>query len=81
MLEKLDRFINSVMEKKKLVGSSIAVVKGDEVVWSKGYGYSNLEEEVRATPETVYRCASVTKPVITVGLLQWMERECIFCVR
>jgi len=44
------------------------------VAWAKGFGYADIDKKVRAEPETVYRCASVTKPVITVGLLQLMEK-------
>lgn len=46
----------------------------DEMVWAKGFGYADLEEERPATPDTIYRCASVTKPLITVALLQLMEK-------
>jgi CubicO group peptidase (beta-lactamase class C family) len=72
--EKIEKYVQSVMVEKSLVSSSVAVVKGDEVVWSKGFGSANISKDIPATPETIYRCASVTKPVVTVGLLQWMER-------
>jgi len=62
------------MESRHVPGFSVAVVKGEDIVWSKGFGYSNLEREIPASPETVYRVASVSKPVIATGLLQWMER-------
>ena len=74
MFEELEKFIKSVMDERKHTGCSVAVVKGDEVVWAKGFGYANVEEEIPATPETIFRCASVTKPVVTTGLLQWMEK-------
>lgn len=74
MLEKLQKYIQSVMEERNHTGCSAAVVKDDEVIWAKGFGYANLEEKIPATPETIYRCASVTKPVVTLGLLQWMEK-------
>ena len=74
MLEELEKYILSVMEERKLPGCSVAVVKDREVIWSKGFGYANVEEEIPATPDTVYRCCSITKPVVTVGLLQLMEK-------
>jgi CubicO group peptidase (beta-lactamase class C family) len=72
--EELERFIEAELECRRHPGSSVAVVKGDEVVWAKGFGYADLEEKRAAAPETVYRCASVTKPVVTVALLQLMEK-------
>ena len=62
------------MESRKVPGFSVAIVDGTNVVLSRGSGYANVEEKIPATPETVYRVASVSKPVITTGLLQWMEK-------
>ena len=72
--EELERFIEAELECRRHPGSSVAVVKGDEMVWAKGFGYADLEEKRPATPDTIYRCASVTKPVVTVALLQLMEK-------
>ena len=76
-MERLDaakRFLVQEMETRKVPGFSIAIVEGTDVTWSRGFGYSNVEEKIHASAETVYRVASVSKPVITTGLLQWMER-------
>lgn len=74
MFDVLERFLVTEMEKQKVPGFSAAVVKGGDIAWSKGFGYSNSEKKIPATPETVYRVASVSKPVVATGLLQWMER-------
>lgn len=70
----LERFIAAELVCRGHPGSSVAVVVDGEVVWSKGFGYADVENGVQAAPGTVYRCASVTKPVVTFGLLQLMER-------
>ena len=44
------------------------------MAWAKGFGYADVDKKAKAEPGTVYRCASVTKPVVTVGLLQLMEK-------
>ena len=73
MFEQLEKFIQAELESRKHSGSSVAVIKGKEVIWAKGFGYRDAEKKVQATVETVYRCASVTKPVVTTGFLQLME--------
>ena len=73
MFEQLEKFILAELESRKHPGSSVAVVKGDRIVWAKGFGYRDMERKIQASPETVYRCASVTKPVVTTGFLQVME--------
>lgn len=72
--EELERFITAELVCRGHPGSSVAVVMEGEVVWSKGFGYADAENRIQATPGTVYRCASVTKPVVTFGFLQLMER-------
>lgn len=72
--DQLERFVRAELFSRKHPGSSVAIVSEDEIVWTKGFGYSNMEEKVEATPDTIYRCASITKPVVTTGLLQLYER-------
>ncbi|MGD2142701.1 MAG: serine hydrolase [Candidatus Bathyarchaeota archaeon] len=73
VFDSLERFVSAELESRKHPGSSVAVVDGDEIVWSRGFGYANIEEGLEATPETIYGCASVTKTVVTFGFLQLME--------
>jgi CubicO group peptidase (beta-lactamase class C family) len=65
---KIDSFINSTLHKfKEIPGLSIAVVKDGEPFYSKSFGYSNVENKIKATQQTSYYIASVTKSF--VGLL------------
>jgi len=70
----IERFLVKEMGEKNVPGFSVAVVKSSEIAWAKGFGYSDQEEKMPATPETVYRVASVSKPVIATGLLQWYDK-------
>lgn len=69
--------IEFAIEKALLDGQipsiTIALVMGDEVVWSNGYGYSNLWARTPAVPSTVYLIGSTFKAMSTVALLQQME--------
>src|SRR6516165_2739182 len=44
-------------------------MQGGKTVLEQGYGMANLELEVRATPETVFRIASITKQFTAAGIL------------
>ena len=55
-------------------GLSAAVVRERELRWSSGYGLADVENEVPATPATVYRLASVSKPITATAVLQLAER-------
>ena len=74
VVEDIERFVKAELTCRKHPGSSVSVIQDGVVAWAKGFGHADVEEKARAKPETVYRCASVTKPVVTVGLLQLMEK-------
>lgn len=42
-------------------GCALAIVKGGEVVYARGYGSANLEHEAPITADTVFRIASTSK--------------------
>jgi len=54
-------------------GMSCAVVKDQEILWARGFGCANIEDEVRATPNTTYHLASLTKPFGATVFLQLVE--------
>ena len=73
MFEEVERFLVEEMNRKGVPGFSAAIVKDKDVVWAKGFGYADRENRVPATPDTVYRVASVSKPVIATGLMKLAE--------
>ncbi|MCI2424667.1 beta-lactamase family protein [Candidatus Acetothermia bacterium] len=71
---KLEEFIFTKMSETKLPGLSAAVIKGDEVIWKKGFGFRNLECGFPATPSTLYRIGSVTKSFTALSIMQLVEQ-------
>jgi CubicO group peptidase (beta-lactamase class C family) len=55
-------------------GMSVAVVINDRIAWSEGFGLADVENEVPARPNTVYRIASISKPIAAAAVLQLVER-------
>jgi CubicO group peptidase (beta-lactamase class C family) len=53
---------------------SIAVVRGRDTIVMKGYGMADVENEVPATAQTVYRIGSVTKQFTSVALMQLVQQ-------
>jgi len=51
-------------------GVSVAVVEKNNYVWSQGFGMADLENSVPATSRTLYRLASISKPLTAVAALQ-----------
>ncbi len=70
----LDRWIDKQVEYHRLPGLSIAVVYDQEIVWAKGYGYSDVEGKIPATPSTVYRMGSVTKVFTSTAIMMLRDQ-------
>lgn len=64
----VDDLIGQEMEKMRIPGLSIAVIKDGKVVKLEGYGSANLETRTPATPDSVYRIASLSKPFIASAI-------------
>ncbi|MBP7779042.1 MAG: beta-lactamase family protein [Acidobacteria bacterium] len=55
-------------------GLSAAVVQGDQIVWAEGFGAADVEQAAPARPESVFRLASISKPITAVAVMQLVER-------
>jgi len=67
--EKLSQISPVLMDKNDVVGFSLGLVRDNEVVLVKTFGYADLEEERKITRETVFKAASLGKPVFAYVVL------------
>lgn len=61
--------IRSEMAKAGIPGAAVAVVVGDRVVWSQGFGLANVETRTPVTADTLFQIGSVTKSFTAAALL------------
>ncbi|HET7294142.1 MAG TPA: serine hydrolase domain-containing protein [Vicinamibacteria bacterium] len=64
--------IADAMRAASIPGLTAAVRVGD-VLWTRGFGEADVENHVPARPETLYRLASVSKPITAVAAMQLAE--------
>ncbi|RYF97458.1 MAG: class A beta-lactamase-related serine hydrolase, partial [Chitinophagaceae bacterium] len=72
-IDSTDIIIRQQMEKQKIVGLSLAVIKNGKTVTNKGYGLANVELNVPVNSETVIRLGSVSKQFFTTAIMKLME--------
>lgn len=73
-LKQLASELDWLRKELQIPGLSAAVVKDQQLVWATGFGYSDLEQHTKATANTPYRIASLTKPIATTLFLQLLEQ-------
>ena len=58
-----DAFIKFLMKIGHKPSVATGIIYKDELVWSKGYGYYDIENQKQATTDTLYLQASVSKTI------------------
>lgn len=78
-LVKLEKELSSLLDDTKAAGYAVAIVKGDKVIYSKGFGYSDVEQKRKVDENTLFAIGSSSKAFTTalLGLLQ-EEKELSF---
>jgi D-alanyl-D-alanine carboxypeptidase len=71
--KKVDDYVKAEMEKQHIPGVSIAVVKEGKIIKVEGYGMANVELNVPARPDTVYKIGSVSKQFIASGIMMLIQ--------
>jgi serine beta-lactamase-like protein LACTB len=69
----LEAFIAAEVAEKQLPSLAIALVDDQQVVWAKGFGEADPDNKKEATPKTLYRVGSVSKPFTALLLMLLME--------
>jgi serine beta-lactamase-like protein LACTB, mitochondrial len=70
----IEKAASSFMAANSVPGISVAVVQDGELVWSRGFGMADLENFVPATPFTLFRLGSISKPITATAILELSER-------
>ncbi|MBM3785026.1 MAG: beta-lactamase family protein [Acidobacteria bacterium] len=66
--DEVDRIVAEEMEKQKIPGVSIGVMRDGRIIKARGYGVANLETGTPATVDTVYAIGSLSKAFVAAGI-------------
>jgi CubicO group peptidase (beta-lactamase class C family) len=71
--EDVDQLVTRLMEKRKIPGLALLVVKDGQIVKSQGYGFANLELNVPVKPETIFQSGSVGKQFTATAVMMLVQ--------
>lgn len=72
-VDSTDIIVKSIMERQRIVGLSLAIVKNGKTIVNKGYGLANVELNVPVDANTVIRLGSVSKQFFTTAIMKLVE--------
>ncbi|WP_168196460.1 serine hydrolase [Bdellovibrio sp. NC01] len=68
-------YVNSYIHAHNIPGASFAASRHGKIEYSKGFGFADVENKVPATEQTVFRIASVSKPITAVAMFKVLEEK------
>ncbi len=72
-LKHLDKYYQKALNEWQIPGMAVAIVKGDSVIFSKGYGYADLDNKTKVDGNTLFAIASNTKAFTATALAQLVD--------
>ena len=70
----LELWLDAQRAYEQIPGISFAFVHDQELVWSRGFGYSDLDKKTPTTPKTIYSICSISKLFTSVAVLQLRDQ-------
>jgi CubicO group peptidase (beta-lactamase class C family) len=69
-----EKLTKSFLEKEQIPGMSISLSKKGKLIWSEGFGFSNIEKKKKVDPsETQFRIASISKTLTAIALAKLVD--------
>ncbi|MEO1435530.1 MAG: serine hydrolase domain-containing protein [Bacteroidota bacterium] len=73
-LQKMIDHFHGIVDDGQLAGIQTAIMRNDELVHFDTYGFANLEEQIPLTDSSIFRIFSMTKPIVSVALMQLYDQ-------
>jgi serine-type D-Ala-D-Ala carboxypeptidase/endopeptidase len=70
----LTGLVEKTLAENGIPSMSIALVRGDSIVWKAAFGYANMRTRTPATTETIYSTGSSFKSVTSTAVMQLAEQ-------
>ena len=75
VLSVLEVYLESLRQQAAIPAMSAAVVREGTILWERGFGFQNVTERIRATPDTPYLVGDLSGTFAAVLLLQCVEQR------
>ena len=73
-LQQLDARLAAAFRNGHIPGGAAAVIERGQVVFTRGYGFSDIARKIPVTPETNFRAGSVSKSFTSIGIMALVQQ-------
>ena len=71
--DSIDLFIKAQMQKRKIPGLQLAIVKNGKIIKTGNYGLANVQDSIPVSNKTVFTINSITKAFTGIAIMQLLE--------
>ena len=72
-LSRIDDVVKTAIADRQIAGAVVAVARNNKLVYLKSFGKSDAESGRAMTDDTIFRIASMTKPITSVAVMMLQE--------
>lgn len=72
--EELEKYWAQLLKTWAVPGSAVAIAKDGKVIYSRGFGYADLNTRTKMPPDGLFRIASISKAITAVAVLKLVEQ-------
>ena len=72
-LKRLSDRLNEGVKNNELPGAVVLIARNGKIVMFESYGFRDKDAKVAMTNDTIFRIASMTKPIVTLAAMMLME--------
>ena len=69
----LETEIQETVDKLNVVGLSISVIENNKISYSQGFGYADIDKNIKTDTNTIYRIASISKSITASAIMKLYE--------
>jgi len=72
-MRSFDELMCSFLKHYQVPGAALAVVDGERLVYARGFGFADVDLKTPVLPTSLFRIASISKPITAVAILQLVQ--------
>lgn len=72
--KKINDFISSIEDNDRGMGG-VSIFKGDQQIYSRSYGYADIDTKLKANNNTIYKIGSVSKTFTATVIMRLIEEK------
>src|SRR4051794_9977363 len=72
-LERVSTVFQAYVDNGQLPGAVVLISRKDQIAYLKAFGYRDRERKIAMTPDSIFRIASMTKPIVSAAAMILVE--------